>query len=135
MTTTKAELERQRINDHIAKTVESWPAPTPQQVRTVTLMLRAAAGITAPAAWVERPEDSERRKAEDALAQVRREFSEALDGCHGCGISEKAHKYQEGYGTGYHPFQPLSPDGAIKVAQAYKKKINAADKALEAARG
>lgn len=32
-----------KLAAHIAATVASWPSPTPDQVRKVTLMLRAAA--------------------------------------------------------------------------------------------
>lgn len=31
-----------KLAAHIAATVASWPAPTPEQVRKVTVMLRAA---------------------------------------------------------------------------------------------
>ena len=35
--------EADKLAQHIAATVASWPAPTPEQVRKVTVMLRTAA--------------------------------------------------------------------------------------------
>jgi hypothetical protein len=126
-----------KLAAHIAATVASWPAPTPEMVRKTTLLLRAAHaeknGYTVPT-YTEPPQVTAARKAADALAKIRREYAEAMDGCHGCGISRAAHKHQEGFGLGYHPFQPLSPDAAIKVAQSYKRKITAAEKAIANAR-
>jgi hypothetical protein len=36
-----------KLQQHIAATVASWPAPSPEQVRQVTLMLRATAATKA----------------------------------------------------------------------------------------
>lgn len=129
-TVTIEELFAGKLEAHIAKIVAAWPPLTPEQRDRLSMLFRA--GIITPAP--ERPEVTAIRKAEEALAKVRGDFSEAMDGCHGCGLSRKVHSYQERYTVGYHEFVSLSPDGAIKVAQLYKRKIAAADKALEEAR-
>ena len=125
--------EKVRLAEHIAKVVAEWPTPEPWMVRRVTLLLRGS--NPGPVHTPDSPKVIAVRKAEESLAKVRMEYKEAMDSCHGCGLSRKVHAYQKGYSTGYHDFAELSPDGAIKVAQAYKKKISSAEQALERARG
>lgn len=125
----KDEERKKAMDDHIAKVVAAWPPPTPAQVHRVTVLLMGGSASYHRNAEPS-PEMIAVRKAEESLAKLRREFSEALEGCHGCGLTRKVHTYQSSYGAGYHAFADLSPDGAIKVAQAYKKKIAAAEKEL-----
>lgn len=120
---------KKRLDEYVAKVVADWPTPSPEQVRRVVLLLRG--DTVGPVHIPDSPEVVARRKANEALAKVRQEFKDAMDGCHGCGLSRNVHSYQQRYATGYHDFVDLSPDGAIKVAQVYKKKIAAAESALE----
>lgn len=131
MTATTTEERERRLTEYVDRVVAAAPPLTREQIDNLSALLRQG-----PVGSVrqESPRVLAIRKAEVGLANVRTKFREALEGCHGCGLSRKVHQYQKGYGTGYHAFVDLSPEGAIKVAQVYKKKITAAEKALEVAR-
>jgi hypothetical protein len=131
----KAE-DKKRLEDYVAKVVAEWPPLTAEQTARIAGLLRPAGAYAAPATT--RQESREViaiREAEAALAKARANFTEALAGCHGCGLSPKVHNYQMDHGMGFHNFVALTPADAIAIAKLHGKKIAAAEKALEALRG
>ncbi|MDQ5862306.1 MAG: hypothetical protein M3536_08585 [Actinomycetota bacterium] len=131
MTYFKTEDQKKQLDAYVAKVVAEAPPLSPEQRDRLAMLFRA--GNSGPVHIPDSPEVIARRRANEALAKVRQAFKDAMEGCHGCGLSRKVHSYQQRYTTGYHDFVDLSPDGAIKVAQVYKKKIAAAEKVLAAA--
>lgn len=126
--------DRKRTADHVAKLVADAPPLTQSQIDRIYLLLHPDSPINPRSTFTpERPEVVALREAEANLAKVRKGFPEALAVCQGCNLAEKVHYFQKDYGTGFHDFVPLSPDDAIKVARSYKRKIAAAELALEKA--
>lgn len=121
------------LEAYVEKVVAEAPPLSPEQADRIACLLRGVEANFHPIVRVEHPEVLALREAEANLAKVRKGFPDALAVCQGCDLAEKVHYFQKDYGIGFHDFVPLSPDDAIKVARAYKRKITAAERALEKA--
>lgn len=123
------------LREYVDRIVAQAPPLTQEQADRIAGLLRGDDKQQArPLMRQERPEVLALRKAEAHLAKVREGFPDALAVCQGCDLAEKVHYFQKDYGTGFHKFVPLSPDDAIKVARSYKRKISAAERAVDEAK-
>lgn len=110
----------------IEKAVADAPPLTSHQITVVRTLM----GLDKRDDMPERPEEVARRNALEALAKVRKEFSEALHGCHGCGLTQAAHRAQRNRGLSYHDFEDLAPADVAKLAIRYGRKITKAEQAV-----
>jgi hypothetical protein len=111
------------IAAYARKVVASLPRLTAAQLDRISIILRPE---TEGASRVptERDKALERaRGARAALASAKNRLTEAMDGCRGCGLTQKVHAYQGSHGMGYHEWEQMGPDDLIATVNAHRPEI------------